>query len=94
MKNVTIFALYWFFFLCTVINISLMLFNLLPIFPLDGFNLLVSFTKPNNRYMNFVRENSMWVLMGVMIVLIFTGWMAAVRDGIFNMFLSFWGTMF
>ncbi|MDR0462502.1 MAG: site-2 protease family protein [Christensenellaceae bacterium] len=94
-----IFALFYFFFFCTVINISLMLFNLLPICPLDGYNILVSFTKPTNRYMQFMRQNSHWVLLSVMIFLMLADFMGygvigVVRDGIIDGFLSFWGLMF
>ena len=92
--NLGIFALFYFFYFCTVINISLMIFNMLPIFPLDGYNMLVSFTKPNNKYMNFMRHNSAWVLLVVMFVLMFTGAIAIARDSIVDGFLWFWGLMF
>ena len=94
LDNLGMFALFYFFLFCTAINIALMIFNLLPIFPLDGYNILVSFTKPNNRYMQFVRQYSMFVLLAVLMVLMFTGWFGVARDGIMNGFFWFWGLMF
>jgi len=77
-----------------MINLALMLFNLLPIPPLDGFNLLKSFTKPNNRYMQFARNNAMTLIM-VVLVLSFIGF------GIFQLvphiqraFFWLWGLIF
>jgi hypothetical protein len=56
--------------------------------------MLDSFTKPDNRYMNFMRRNSQWVLLGVLVILLFTGALDYVRDGIMDGFLAFWGLMF
>lgn len=39
-----------------VINLSLCLFNLLPIYPLDGFNILKSVTKGTNKFVNFLQR--------------------------------------
>jgi len=93
-RNLGIFFLGFFFYFCTIINIALMIFNLLPVYPLDGFNMLDSFTKPDNGYMQFMRRNSTWVLLVVMVVLMFTGAISYARDGIVNGFLDFWGMIF
>lgn len=46
------------------INISLMLFNLLPVPPLDGFNFISELFKLYyTKFYAFVRNNSMWILM-------------------------------
>ncbi|MCL2228387.1 MAG: site-2 protease family protein [Firmicutes bacterium] len=92
--NVGMFMLYQLFWFLTIINVSLMLFNLLPIFPLDGYNILASFTKPNNSYMSFVRQNSMAVLLVVMMVLMFTNAIGLLGGHIVNLFFDFWGLMF
>jgi len=82
------FGLGFFFTLTAVINTALVVFNLLPIPPLDGYNMLVSFTKPNNGFMRVMRENSMIILL---IVIIFGGYyMSTVRDFILSTFENFW----
>ena len=40
----------------TVINLCLFLFNLIPVYPLDGFNILQTFTKPGNKVEMFLRR--------------------------------------
>lgn len=61
----------------TVINISLMAFNLLPLCPLDGFRLVETFTKPQNKYVLFMRKYSRYIfifLIGLSFLSDFTGW--------------------
>ena len=89
LDNLFLFGLFFFFMLAMVINISLMIFNLLPIPPLDGYNMLVSFTKPNNGFMRFMRENSMIVLILVIVFLLPV--IGGVRNFILSAFESFWG---
>lgn len=52
-----------FFGYSIIINLALMAFNLLPIYPLDGFNLLAVFLKPNNKYLLFMKQYGFIVLM-------------------------------
>ena len=87
--NLFLLGLFYFFGLATVVNISLMVFNLLPIPPLDGYNVLVSFTKPNNSFMRFMRQNSMIVL--IIVIIFGTSIMGPVRDLVWSVFESFWG---
>ena len=69
-------------FLCffeygAVLNISLAGFNLLPIFPLDGFRLVETLTKPNNGYVTFMRRYGIYVyfvLIGLGILADVTRW--------------------
>lgn len=90
-SNLILLGLYWLFMLLMVLNVSLAVFNLLPIPPLDGYNLLVSFTKPNNSFMRFVRENGMIILL---LFVAFGGFIIfTVRSAVMNAFLSFWGLL-
>ncbi|HEY8424026.1 MAG TPA: site-2 protease family protein [Clostridia bacterium] len=57
-----------FFSLMVYINIFLMVFNLLPIYPLDGFRVVESFTRYNNRYVMFMRNYGLYILMGLFII--------------------------
>lgn len=81
----------------TVINISLMAFNLLPLCPLDGFRLVEVFTKPGNAYVRFMRKYSLYIfilLIGLGFVADFTGWkcdilgmyIGAVQEGITKLY--------
>lgn len=85
------------------INISFALFNLLPLYPLDGYRLLACFVNENNGYMRFVRRYSLYIMLGLIvldsipIISAFTplnlyigtlgGW---IQEG----FIAFWGLIF
>ncbi len=64
---IIIFFYYFSFFMC-VINISLMAFNLLPIYPLDGFRVVECLTKPNNPYVLFMRKYGVWIFIGILLL--------------------------
>ena len=51
-----------------VINLTLMAFNLLPIYPLDGFHVVEAFTKYENKYCVFMRRYGQFVLFGLLIL--------------------------
>ncbi|MDD4832468.1 MAG: site-2 protease family protein [Clostridia bacterium] len=54
---------YYFLFFAIMININLAAFNLLPIAPLDGFNLISAFVNPQNQFMAFLRRYSIMILL-------------------------------
>ncbi|MCL2755794.1 MAG: site-2 protease family protein [Firmicutes bacterium] len=92
--NVGFLAIYYFFLFSMSINIMLMIFNLLPIAPLDGYNMLRSFTKPGNAYMKFARENAMILLLVVLLVSMFSGGIFHLHNLILRMFMGLWGVFF
>ncbi len=61
-----LFGLY-FFSLMTTINLTLCVFNLLPIYPLDGFRVVEAVTKYSNPYVNFMRRYGTLVMLIVVI---------------------------
>lgn len=54
-----------FFEISASINLSLLFFNILPIFPLDGFRVVEAFTKRGNRFCAFMRTNGQYILFGL-----------------------------
>ena len=51
-----------------ILNISLIAFNLLPIYPLDGFRIVESLTRYDNPYCVFMRRYGIYVLLGFLII--------------------------
>ena len=70
-----------------LINLVLAVFNLLPVPPLDGFNLLSIWTKYGNRFVNFMSQYGMFFLI-LFILPIFGG------SSILSLFYSHVGTVF
>lgn len=75
------------------INLSLAIFNLLPIRPLDGFNLVVALSKRRNSFLTFMERNGQFVL----IFLLFTGLLERIiytlSSLIYEPVISFWITL-
>lgn len=65
------FFIYFSLFFATI-NLCLFLFNLIPVFPLDGFNVINSFTKPNNKFVQFMVRYGSILLFGLILVDSFT----------------------
>ena len=83
-------------------NISLIAFNLLPLFPLDGFRLIESLTKHENKFVVFMRKYSIYffvVLIALDIIGDRTGlpinilgmYIGAVQDGITKLYALIFG---
>lgn len=74
------------------INIMLAIFNLLPIYPLDGFNIIRAFCKPTNQFVNFMYRYGMIILL----VVILAGgyWLSQLVSIIFNGLVSLFMLMF
>lgn len=45
-----------------VINLNLAAFNLLPLYPLDGYRILSCFISENNKFMSFLKKYSRYIL--------------------------------
>lgn len=54
-------------------NVALMVFNLLPIYPLDGFRVVETLSKPDNKYVNFMYKHGAQVMLVFLLVCFFLG---------------------
>lgn len=70
-----------------IFNLTLMAFNLLPLFPLDGFRVVETLAKPNNRYVDFMYRYGNFVLLGLLLVSTFVGQFVPYLD-IFGMYIN------
>ena len=55
----------YFFFYGIMLNVSLAEFNLLPIYPLDGFRIIESFTRYDNKFCVFMRKYGVYVFIAL-----------------------------
>lgn len=92
-------TMYW----ILALNVSFALFNLLPLYPLDGYRLLSCFVSQDNGFMRFLRRYSLYIMLGLIvldylpIVSAFSpiNWYLGVFGGMIqNGFISFWGLIF
>lgn len=63
-----------------VINLSLFMFNLIPIYPLDGFRLVETLARPGNRYVEFNYKYGTWLFLGLIVVSTVLGYISPYLD--------------
>ena len=51
-----------------LINLTLMAFNLIPVYPLDGFRVVETLVKPDNRYVAFNYRYGSFLLLGLLVL--------------------------
>jgi Zn-dependent protease len=74
-----------------LINITFALFNLLPVPPLDGFNMWAAAAKPNNRAIMWLRQNSMAMIILLLVIIQFTNVIGILQNFTLRLFFDFWG---
>ena len=78
-----------------VLNFSLAFFNLLPIYPLDGYRILASFSKFDNEFLSFMRRYSFFIYILLMLTgiysFLFSNIMGALINGLSDLFIIILG---
>lgn len=60
--------IYYFFYSLFYMNIGLFVFNLLPIYPLDGFRLYDALTTRQGKFYYFLRQNSFYIMIAILLL--------------------------
>ena len=58
-----------------IYSLSFCVFNLLPVFPLDGFRMVDALTKKRGKVYWFLRKNGYYVLLGLILLHVFAGYL-------------------
>lgn len=77
------YAFYYFAYLLqyiVLINLTLMAFNLIPVYPLDGFRLVETLAKPDNRYVAFNYRYGSFLLLGLLVLSTVLGYISPYLD--------------
>lgn len=90
-SNTFMVFLTYFLSLMIQINLALFIFNLLPIYPLDGFNFLSVFLKPDNAFVQFMKRYGSIILLIFIVTPLFDYIYSFVTNGVMNLFFGFWG---
>jgi Zn-dependent protease len=88
--NAFLIFVYYLTYFVSILNISLAIFNILPIYPLDGFNFINSFLRKENKFTNFMVRYGTFILLAFVLVISYTNFFEIVIQGLFNLFASFW----
>ena len=73
------------------INLGLAVFNLIPIFPLDGYNIIASFTRHGNGFQRFMMKYGSIILLVLFLTGFFDVALTYIVEKILNPFVAFWG---
>lgn len=83
-----LYFLFYFALYATLLNAVLIAFNLLPIYPLDGFRILESLLPYDNGYVRFMRRYGQYILIGIVIIGFFFDRIGIPQADIFGLYLS------
>ena len=82
------------------LNVCFALFNLLPLYPLDGYRLMACFVNENNGYMRFARRYSLYIMLGLIALDFISAYaplnlyIGTVGGWVQEGFISFWRLIF
>ena len=82
-------AAYWIYMILyyfMLVNGMLALFNLIPLAPLDGFQFVATFLKPNNKFVEWNQKHGMQTLFAVLLISILIEMVTGID--IFSLYLN------
>ena len=88
-SNIELLLIYFCYF-AFVFNICLFVFNLIPVYPLDGFNVLQACTKYSNRVVSFLRVYGSYLLIAVLLIFQLTNIFDVLINWISYPMIKFW----
>lgn len=88
--------------LLLTINVSFALFNILPLYPLDGYRLLACFVPQNKGFMRFLQRYSIYIILLLIVLSNFLPqqyspldlYIGQLGNAIVNGFIKFWALIF
>ena len=83
--------LFYFLRYSFLLNFGLAIFNLLPIYPLDGYNIIKSFCKYDNGYLRFARTYSMILFIIIIISGVYAVYYDYVIEKLLTLFINLFG---
>ena len=83
-----LYFLFQFSLFLTLLNAVLIAFNLLPIFPLDGFRVVEALSRTENGYIRFMRRYGLYILIGIVVIGFFFERINIPQGDVFGMYLS------
>lgn len=89
--NLFLLFVYYVLEMGVILNISLAIFNLLPIYPLDGFKFISTFMSYGNKFVQFMYRYGSIILLIFLITPIFDIIFSFTTIGILQGFFGFWG---
>ena len=89
-KALYYFLLYLFYvaFFSTLLNVALIAFNILPIYPLDGYNVVASLSRTNNAYLRFMRQYGSYILLGILLLGYFFDAIGLPQANLFRLYIT------
>ena len=91
------YLLYVYFAVSVLLNLSFALFNILPLYPLDGFRLIETFSHSDNKFLTFLRQYSIFIILGLVLWgALFPSWdilgiyIGSVQGALSDLFYAAW----
>ena len=90
-SNALLYFVHYFLQYCIILNIALFVFNLIPVYPLDGFNAIRALSRSNNKFVNFMFKYGAIIMLLIIITPIFDFIYQFITGHITDVFFNFWG---